>query len=194
VSKVLHEHIKATTPEARYPESFSAPAQPAAEDELAEFLAAAIRPMKPDLVLETGTAFGHTAKVMAEALVKNGFGHLHTIELKPARYQMAETRLESLPATIHKGKWEGVTFPDDYEFHVAFFDATRANRDGEFHHFRPWIPTGAIVGFHDTGMGRQRDLRKPKLAEMGVQNLIDEGRIKPIYFPCPRGFTLAEVV
>lgn len=193
----LHPNINFSTPDARHPEAFSAPHEAGTEDEIADFLAATARLVKPDFVLETGTSRGDTSVKIAQALQQNGFGHLLTVELKPNLAEIARGKLAGLPASVHTGPVELYTPPEGVRFQMAFFDADRFQtkrhrRDLEFMRFKPYLDTGAIVGFHDTGI--RYDNLQPKPAQKAVDWLREKGHVRIVYFRCPRGFTLAEVL
>jgi predicted O-methyltransferase YrrM len=190
----LTTNIRATNSYVKDPHLYTSPAGPAAEDEVADLLAALIRTLKPRVVLETGTAFGHTAAVMAKALAENGNGRLITVEMDPTRAAEAKERLEGLPAEVVVAKWESYRPPEGVEIALAFFDGSRDNRHGEFKHYRPWIPTGSIVAFHDTGLSRAGDPDRPKLAEECVRRLVEARLISTVYLPCPQGLTLGQVL
>ena len=178
----LHKHIRSADSRTNHPRLFTAPAQPAAEDEVADFLWALVRMLKPDHVLETGTAFGHTAERICDALERNGVGHLTTIEMKRNRWQEAKERLELRPATVIHSAFEEYTPPEGTRYGLCFFDATRFTRDEEYLHFGPWINDDATLVVHDTGS------QHPGMA--GVRRLEDAGRIRTMYFATPRGISV----
>lgn len=63
----------------------------------AEFLYALIRMAKPELIVETGTGLGVSARFMGEALKDNGHGLLLTYESKREYADQARPLLEGLP-------------------------------------------------------------------------------------------------
>jgi predicted O-methyltransferase YrrM len=182
VTEGLSENIRSADGRTNHPELYTAPAQPAAEDEVADFLYALVRLLKPDSVLETGTAFGHTAARICDALTDNGVGELLTMEAKASRHEAAAARLADEPAVVLHAKYQDVTPPDGTSFGLCFFDATRNSRDKEFLHFRPWIADDAILVFHDTGA------QHPGMS--GVRALEDAGLIKSLFFATPRGISV----
>lgn len=182
------------TPDVRHPDLYYAPGLYAAEQEIAELLGAITYLIKPDVAIEVGTAEGHTAYAIATAMKRTGVGELHCIEWDGTSMDRARELLVDLPVVLHEQDFTSVTFPPDTKLQFGFFDATLVEKDIEFLHFRRWFEKGAIVAFHDTGYGRQQDMTKAKRAQMRVQKLIDAGHVKTIYFKCPRGFTLGEVL
>lgn len=175
----LHEHIRSADPRTRGADTYSAPAQPAAEGEVADFIASLVRLTKPQRVLELGTAFGHTSAVIAEALVKNGFGHLDTVEKNHNRLPEARQRLANLPATVHQADYTRWTPPGRYD--LVFFDADRHNRDREYRLMEPYINDYAVLLFHDAGEQHQ--------GEDGGS--IARLTLPTVYLPCPRGLVIA---
>jgi predicted O-methyltransferase YrrM len=66
------------------------------EEEPAELLAALVHCYKPELVLETGTFQGHSARVLAEACRRNNFGRVITLEADTERASKASAALADL--------------------------------------------------------------------------------------------------
>lgn len=175
----LHENIRSADPRTRGAHSYSAPAQPAAEDEVAQFIAALVRLIKPERVLELGTAFGHTAEVIGKALVDNGLGHLDTVERNQSRLPAARARLADLPATVHHKDYAKWTPPGRYD--LVFFDSDRHNRDREYQMMEPYINDYAVLLFHDAGEQHQGD-SGGSIARLPLPT---------VYLPCPRGLVIA---
>ena len=183
ITEELNEFIRSADARTNHPELYTARAQPAAEDEVGDLLWALIRLLKPDSVLETGTAFGHTAARMCDALEMNGVGSLTTIEMKRNRFLIAKESLTDRPAIAINSAYEQYTPPRGTKYGLCFFDATRRNRDQEYLHFRPWIPDNAVLVFHDTGA------QHPGMN--GVRALEDAGLIRSLFFATPRGISVA---
>lgn len=81
----MDKNIRGADPRTRAPETYTAPKRIAAEDEVADFIAALVRLVKPRRVLEVGTAYGHTSAKIGTALQANGFGELDTIDGNKSR-------------------------------------------------------------------------------------------------------------
>jgi len=82
----------------------------------------------------------------------------------------------------------------DQEIDFAWLDSLYENRVPEFLRYRPWMRTGTVVCFHDTGPQRGqhritsgRDLR----SEIEV---VLSGLIRWVHLPTPRGVSIAEVL
>lgn len=180
----LHQNIRSADPRANHPDAYTAPAQPAAEDEVADFLWGLTRLLHPDHVLETGTAFGHTAARIAQALQQNGHGVLHTLEPKPNRHAQATQRLAGLPVVPTLARFEEWTPPPDARYGLCFFDADRHHRDQEYRRFEPWMTSDALLVFHDCGAQHP--------ARECVTRLEAEGLIVTLFVPTPRGVCLAQ--
>lgn len=176
----LHANIRSADPRTRAPESYTAPAQPAAEDEVADFLAALVHLIKPRRVLELGTAFGHTAEKIGRALQRNGFGVLDTLEVNPARHPIAQDRVKGLPVECHLGSYKTWRPGDDTRYDLAFFDSDRANRDVEYALFQPYLNPFATLLFHDAGWNHEP-----------TQQALAKLSLPLVYLPCPRGLVIA---
>lgn len=154
------------------------------EWEVTELVAAWVKALRPDVVVETGSAWGQTSQAIGQAL-RSGEGHLHTLEPDPERAGASRDRCKGLPVTVHEVpslEWEPV---DGIGF--AWLDSLHALRVPEFRAFLPHMARGAFVGFHDTGphQGALRD---------EILTLEAEGLLLPIFLPTPRGVCFAEVV
>lgn len=51
------------------------------DEGFAEMLTGTVRALKPQVVLETGTNWGRSARAIAEGLCQNGEGHLYTVDM-----------------------------------------------------------------------------------------------------------------
>lgn len=157
------------------------------EYEVLELLGGLVRALQPEIVVETGTAFGYGALHIAQALKANGHGKLYTFEIDLERIGISAETLKDFPQQVDIvptdiRQW---TPPGDIEF--AFFDSGRTeDRHLEFRYCRQWLKSGSIVAFHDAA---------PHHAVWaGVQQLERDGFLKPIRLHTPRGLALAEVI
>jgi hypothetical protein len=171
-------------PDCPHPEHWTAADADSAELEVSELVGVFVRALQPEVVVETGTAFGQTAHHIAEALRRNGHGHLWTLEPDPLRADSAQQRLAHLPATVVRA--ESLTYTPRDGIGFAWFDSLTHLRESEFRRYRPHMAPGCIVGFHDCGP--QHPVR------VHVERLAREGLLRPIYLPTPRGVMFAEVL
>lgn len=182
MAEELHVNIRSADPRTRRPDLYSAPAQPAAEHEVAEFIAALVNLIKPQRVLELGTAFGHTSQRIGRALASNGFGTLDTLDVNEHRLRDARKRCKNLPVHIHRADYRKWTPPEGPAYDLAFFDCDRAQRDREFALYRPHLAPHAVVLFHDAG--EQHTPTQEALARL------PDG-LPLVYLPCPRGLVIS---
>lgn len=173
------------------------------ELEVTELVAALVRAIQPDMVLETGTAFGQTTRAIAEALVRNGQGRLWTVDLDVARQHAVSLStlgdgMRPVPITDvvtfingHSEEWEP---PADVCFAFAFHDCDMRRRAEVFRHFRPWYRPGTIVAFHDMAPSFNVGPHAYGAGEPSILPLVDEGLIRIITLRTPRGITIAEVL
>ena len=155
-----------------------------AEVEVTTLVSALVRAMQPDLVVETGTAYGQTARAIGKALQKNGHGELHTMDTNPALARRAERLCARLPVVVTCESSLDFVPPAPVDF--AWFDSLIDLRIQEFRRYLPHMHSGTVVGFHDVGP------QHPGLAE-GIRQLADEGCLVPLFLPTPRGVCLAQV-
>lgn len=148
-----------------------------AEVEVIVLISALITALQPEIVVETGTAFGYTAEAIGLALQRNGHGHLHTVEVDHNRCAVALARCEGLPVTVHERSSMEWMPPGPVDF--ALFDSLFELRRSEYERFLPWFSARCVVAFHDTGP--QHPLRE------SLDGL-------PLtYLPTPRGLAIGRV-
>lgn len=113
------------------------------EAEVAEFLYALVRVLKPRVVVESGTGRGYASFAIAAALDANGAGVLHTFEPSRSFQDEARGRLEGLPVEFHDGlACEGWDGPAD----LVFVDSWGAVRAADL---ARWVPSGLRLVVHD---------------------------------------------
>ena len=171
------------------------------ECEVGEFLYGAVRVLKPNNVLETGTHHGIGASYMGLALADNKKGHLDTIEFAPQFNEIAQKRMERLGlsdrVTCHLGDVKNFLVNCQYEF--IFLDTEPILRFHELVKFYDHLVPGGMAFIHDT----PRDLCQgnvnpdhPQLKSWPFGDVPDqlvqwvtEGKLKVFHFPTPRGLT-----
>lgn len=183
---VLLSEARWTKPTARspHPEYWHRGVWEGTEQEVQRLLAALVTALQPDLALETGSAYGQTAETMGNALKANGHGRLITLELDSERSGITRRRCKGLPVEVVNADTMGYTPPGPIDF--VFFDSEPTLRPDEFRRFRSWMTTSTIVAFHDSEF-------VPELRR-GVESLVDEGLVRAIYLPTPKGLALCEVL
>jgi hypothetical protein len=172
-------------PDCKHPERWHSSDADSTEHEVTTLVAAFVGALRPDVVVETGSAWGQTAEAIGNVLAASGVGVLHTLEPDPERHAATVLRTKGLPVHVHQTPsldWDDV--PDDIGF--AWLDSLHHLRVPEFRKFHPHFASRAIVGFHDAGP-HQGALRSEILA------LENAGMLLPIFLPTPRGVCFAEV-
>ena len=164
-----------------HPEWWSATDPQSTELEVSELVAAFVRALQPEYVVETGTCMGQTAQIVGLALRANGHGHLDTLEPMDIRAEFSRKRCAGLPVTIHETP--SLEFIPAGPIGFAWLDSRTHLRVPEFEHFRSYFAPGAIVGFHDTA---------PHHGPWGAEVEQLEGA-RPIRLRTPRGVTFVEV-
>lgn len=182
----MHDESRFTGPreECPHPEYWHSTDTDSTEEEVTELVAGFVRALQPEIVVETGTAFGQTAYAIGDALQANGHGHLWTVENDPERAAECADALAGLPVTVVNGSSMNFTPPNGIGF--AWFDSLFHLRAAEFLRYLPHMRPAATVGFHDCGP--QHPLRPD------IEALAGDGLLRPIYLPTPRGVVFAEVL
>lgn len=186
----LHSEARFTRPrpDCPNPGHWHAPDAHATEAEVTELVAAMVRALQPELVVETGTHTAATAIAIGRALARNGHGRLVTIELNAAKAAKATEAIardfietdagpSPLPVTVVAGDSRAYTPEQPVDF--AFFDSSFDARVPEYRHLRASFSPRAVVMFHDTGP--HHPLRD-KLRQLDDLDLI--------YLPTPRGVAI----
>lgn len=173
-------------PDCPNPEYWHSDDADSTEREVSELVAAFVRALQPELVVETGTAWGQTAHAIAAALDRNGHGRLVTHETDDHRVAYCQAMLRHLPVDVRHGSSLDWSPEPGQRIGFAWFDSLLHLRTLEFMRYAPHLAPGAIVGFHDCGP--QHPLRPD------VEALADAGLIRPIYLPTPRGVIFAETL
>lgn len=182
----FHKESEFTTPrpDCPNPELWHAADPDSSEFEVLDCVAGFIRALQPEVVLETGSAFGYGSQKIGQALWANGHGHLYSLEINPERAKEARGRAEGLPITIVE--CDSLTFDPPGPIGFAFFDSLPELRPREFKRYFAHFVKGAIVAFHDTGPQHQvRGL---------VEQLEREALLKAIFLRTPRGIAFAQVL
>jgi predicted O-methyltransferase YrrM len=167
-----------------HPEQYSAFDTDAGELEALECLAAIVRVVKPEFVLETGTNRGVSAMYLAEALRRNGRGRMVTLEINAdyaadanellGEYDLldyCEVRLES-----------SFAYQPPRCIDLLFSDAEMGNRIAEIERYRPWLAPRAWVAVHDSLKHRS------VIGDLAVLDWIER-----IDLPTPRGLTIGRI-
>jgi len=151
----------------------------ATEVEVLELVAAFVRGLQPDVVVETGTHRGFAAEAIGRALAANGHGHLYTSEISEVLHAEASERCAGLPVTCLLASSFDLVPPAPIDF--AWFDSDTDLRAREFETYLPHMHDRTVVGFHDTA---PHHAYRPQLDALGIQ-LLD--------LPTPRGVTFGRV-
>ena len=151
----------------------------ATEVEVLELVAAFVRALQPEVVIETGTHRGFGAEAIGAALAANGHGLLFTTEIDEALHAEASERCLDLPVACLLMPAREFVPPGPVDF--AWFDSETAERVGEFDYYRQFMHDRTVVGFHDTSPHHGY---RPSLDALGIQ-LLD--------LPTPRGVTFGRL-
>jgi predicted O-methyltransferase YrrM len=171
------------------PAWWHAPDSDSTEHEVSVLLYALARAIQPDLVVETGAAFGYSSYALGLALALNGHGQLCTLETDPGRAEQARERVGGLPVEVIERSSLDWTPPGYVQ--LAFFDSAYEAREQEFRRYleEGCLRAGSIACFHDWTSGLRGHHYDVAAA---VRRLDDAGLLRPVYLPTPRGLVIAE--
>lgn len=176
------DRFTAARPDCPHPDRWHSSDDDSTEIEVSELVAAFIRALQPDFVVETGTAWGQTAELIGQALKANGQGRLVTLEPDPERAEFSRQRCVGLPVLVLEKSSLDYTPAGPVDF--AWFDSLFHLRPQELARFRPWFTPRTVVGFHDTGP--QHPVRH------SLEQLVADGLLEPpLFLPTPRGVAFA---
>lgn len=172
-------------PECPYPERWTSDDSDSTEHQVTALVAAFVTALQPDLVIETGTAFGQTAEAVGRALRQNGRGRLVTLEPDPGRARISRERCRGLPVEVRQES--SLDYTPDGPVDLAWFDSLFELRPLELRRYRRWMHPRTVVGFHDTGTHHPV---LPLLRDLERDGLL----LSPLFLPTPRGVCFARVM
>jgi hypothetical protein len=167
-----------------HPEWWHSRDRDATETEVTDAVRGLIRALQPEYVVETGTATAQTTIAIGEALRRNGHGRLISLEVDRSLVRHARELCRGLPVEI--GEKSSLDFTPEAPLDFVWFDSVPEIRHLEFRRYYPFMHAATVVGFHDTG---------PMHPVRGfLDELEDEGLLRTLDFPTPRGFSLGRVM
>lgn len=185
----------APRPECPHPERYHAPDSDTTETEVTALVAAFVTALQPDLVIETGSAFGYTSQAIGSALrASGGTGVLHTYETDSDRVLATKKRTADLPVLVFEqpsldGIEDMVRQGYDSVVRFAFLDSLLELRVPELQAIRPLLAPGAIVGVHDCG---EPGHTKYSPFSREIATAADRLGFNRISLPTPRGVTFLQ--
>lgn len=177
-----------------HPERWHSPDSDSTEIEVSRLVAAFVEALRPDLVVETGSAFGQTAELIGQVLFTAGVGHLVTFEIDPARVAATADRVAGLPVQVApQASLDGIEMlrmnGNLGTVGFAWLDSLFELRVAELEALRPLLTPNAIVGVHDCG---EPGSTKYNLFAGEVATAAQEMGFARISLPTPRGVTFLQ--
>lgn len=180
-----------------HPERWHSPDSDSTEIEVSRLAAAFVEALRPDLVIETGSAFGQTAELIGQVLHTAGVGHLITFEVDPARVAATADRVAGLPVQVTmEPSLSGIQHLVDLGKHArsvrfAWLDSLFELRVPELRAIRPLLAENAIVGVHDCG---EPSATKYSAFSQQVADAAASLGFNRLSLPTPRGVTFLQWV
>lgn len=181
---VTEDHFTYARADMPHPEWWHATDGESTEIEVTELVAAFVRALQPEFVVETGAAWGQTTEAIGAALQRNGHGELVSLEIIPERVRYTRGRCAGLPVLVVSESSMDYTPSRPVDF--AWLDSELELRAWEARRLRPYLREGSIIGVHDTG-----SLHGIRPA---LDDLTREGWLRPIYLRSARGVAFMEVL
>lgn len=177
------DHFTAPSRWCEHPELWHADDAQATEHEVTGLVAAFVRALQPEIVVETGSNSGQTTEAIGRALAANGHGHLYSLEVDEAMAEKAAQRCGPLPVTVVNA--DSLTWTPPGEVGFAWLDSEPGIRHLELLRLRPYFADGAIAGIHDTG--------PQHMTFRHLRPLIADGVFIAVTLRTPRGVTFGTV-
>lgn len=185
-----------------YGNSYSMANSASPETEVLEFLYALVKILKPQKILDTGTAFGLSSAWMAQGLKDNGFGGLTTIEYNKDMIKQAENLWTKLELTNWITSIQGLSynFQPKEEYELILLDTEPQVRFKELELFYPYLKEGGFALIHDLNRDMSQNTHNPEHPEVdpwpfnkfsdGLKEKIRNGELTKVHFGTPRGLTM----
>lgn len=174
-----------------HPERWTATDGDSTEREVAALIGALVVAVQPDVVVETGTAFGETTRRITAALMKNGRGHLYSLETDPKRIDYVKRHSPPEHASfwtlVEESSLEWMV-PPGPNIDLLFSDTARDIRIEEVLRFLPRMHAGSLAVVHDSSWDAG------PLRGWIENSLVTPGLVRAIDLPTPRGLTICEVL
>lgn len=180
---ITEDRFTPPSPWCGHPEHWHADDNQATEHEVTGLVAAFVRAVQPEIVVETGSNTGQTTEAIGRALRANGHGHLYSLEVDEALAGKAAQRCEGLPVTVIHG--DSLSWAPPGEVGFAWLDSETGIRHLELLRLRPHLAEGAVVGIHDTG--------PQHMTTRYLWPLIADGVFTALTLRTPRGVTFGTV-
>lgn len=191
----LESRFTPPRPDCLHPERWHSPDSDSTEIEVSRLAAAFVEALRPDLVIETGSAFGQTAHLIGQVLATAGVGNLITFEVDTARAAATAQRVAGLPVQVAiEPSIDGIENLVRLKHHngtvgFAWLDSLFELRVPELRAIRPLLSPGAIVGIHDCG---EPIATKYREFSSEVAKAAAPLRFSRISLPTPRGVTFLQ--
>lgn len=190
----LESRFTPPRPDCPHPERWHSPDADSTEIEVSRLVAAFVEALRPDLVIETGSAFGQTARLIGQVLRDAGTGHLVTFEVDPFRVGYTADQCDGLPVQVSPersldGIQALITGGRSGQVGFAWLDSLLELRVPELRTIRPLLSPGAIVGVHDCG---EPEHTKYNQFSREVAHRAHDMGFARISLPTPRGVTFLQ--
>lgn len=137
----------APRPDCPHPEYWEVENNMATERTVAELVAAFVRALQPEFVLEIGSHYGQTTELIGHAIRANGHGEFVSLEIDPGLYESACRRCWNVPEA-HIVRTNSLDYIPEFPIDLLFVDG-QMDRIPDIEHFLPFCSPGALILVHD---------------------------------------------
>lgn len=137
----------APTEKCPHPEWWSAWNPVSTEVEVSMLIAALVKAVQPEHVLEIGAHYGQTTERIARVIIENGHGEITSLDINPEMIGSASHRCQGLPVTFVC--MNSTQYIPEHPIDFLFVDGSE-QRAADFEHYLPYLSISAMVVVHDT--------------------------------------------
>lgn len=130
-----------------HPEWWTANDPYSTEIEVSMLVAAFVKALQPEFVVEIGSHMGYTTERIARVIQENGHGHFDSLEIDPGMRDNAKERCKDLPVNIILVNSQQYMPPTIIDF--LFIDGHESLRAQDLIQFTPLLSKHATVIAHD---------------------------------------------
>jgi len=170
-------------PDCPHPEWWTSENNMATERELDELVAAFVRAVQPEFVLEIGSHYGQGAELIGKALQQNGHGKCVSLEIDEPLSNSARWRTQAVKDVVEIVTANSLEYIPPVPVDLLYVDGS-PNRVMDVEHFVPYCRPGTIILIHD--MAHQNyAIQLPRIYELCGPN--------HVFVNSPRGMAIIEL-
>ncbi len=132
-----------------HPEWWTAWNPVSTEVEVSMLVAAFVKAMQPEFVLEIGSHWGQTTERIAQVIRENKHGHFTSLEIREDFCGSTRARCAELPEAVII-QVDSLEFIPPWPIDLLFIDGAEENRFKDYRHYLPYLSSRPTILVHDT--------------------------------------------